>query len=109
MFPCDIAPFDWRQDMKRHKELWVMALLLVSAVGFRATSSSNPLAGPRLPEPARAKGAPAAARVTPSHRRANDATSKPRVLEAYGKLPMAFEANRGQTDQGGKFISRGSG
>ncbi|HXN23339.1 MAG TPA: SBBP repeat-containing protein [Candidatus Dormibacteraeota bacterium] len=95
--------------MKRHKELWVMALLLVSAVGFRATSSSNPLAGPRLAEPARAKVAPAAARVNPSHRPANDATSKPRVLEAYGKLPMAFEANRGQTDQGVKFISRGSG
>ena len=31
------------------------------------------------------------------------------VLETYGKLPLAFEANQGQTDAQVKFISRGSG
>ena len=32
-----------------------------------------------------------------------------RVAEAYGKLPLSFEANRGQTDRRVKFLSRGSG
>ena len=31
-----------------------------------------------------------------------------RVSEAYGKLPLSFEANRGQTDPRVKFFSRGA-
>src|SRR5262245_59597459 len=31
------------------------------------------------------------------------------VREAYGKLPLRFEANAGQTDSQVKFTSRGSG
>src|SRR5437879_4336334 len=36
-------------------------------------------------------------------------TTKPQVLAAYGKLPLSFEANRGQTDPQVRFLSRGSG
>ncbi len=32
-----------------------------------------------------------------------------RVAEAYGRLPLRFEANQGQTDGRVKFLSRGSG
>ena len=32
-----------------------------------------------------------------------------KVLEAYGKLSLSFEANQGQTDDQAKFLSRGSG
>ena len=32
-----------------------------------------------------------------------------RAQVAYGKLPLAFEANRGQTDQQVKFVNRGPG
>src|SRR5438128_743123 len=32
-----------------------------------------------------------------------------RVSEAYGKLPLYFEANRGQTDARVAFLSRGPG
>ena len=32
-----------------------------------------------------------------------------RIAEAYGKLPLSFEANQGQTDSNVKFLSRGSG
>ncbi len=32
-----------------------------------------------------------------------------RVVTTYGKLPLAFEANQGQTDSRVKFLSRGSG
>ena len=34
---------------------------------------------------------------------------QPRLVEAYGKLPLSFEINRGQTDARVKFLSRGSG
>ena len=38
-----------------------------------------------------------------------DAQAKARAVEAYGKLPMSFEVNKGQTDARAKFISRGRG
>jgi hypothetical protein len=37
------------------------------------------------------------------------AAAQVRVSEAYGKLPLYFEANQGQTDHRVKFLSRGSG
>lgn len=33
----------------------------------------------------------------------------PRLIESYGKLPLSFEANNGQTDQRVQFLSRGPG
>jgi hypothetical protein len=38
-----------------------------------------------------------------------DPTARARAVESYGKLPLSFEANAGQTDQQVKFLSRGSG
>ena len=38
-----------------------------------------------------------------------DAATKMRLNEAYGQLPLSFEANVGQTDPQVDFISRGSG
>src|SRR5713101_4760254 len=35
--------------------------------------------------------------------------AKSQALAAYGKLPLSFEVNRGQTDRQVKFVSRGSG
>src|SRR6266705_3419517 len=35
--------------------------------------------------------------------------AKAQVQEAYGKLPLSFEANRGQTDSRVKFLNRGRG
>src|SRR5882724_9099407 len=37
------------------------------------------------------------------------ATTEARVSESYGKLPLQFEANRGQTDKAVRFLSRGAG
>src|SRR5262249_22444472 len=34
---------------------------------------------------------------------------KQKVLQQYGKLPLSFEANQGQTDPKVKFLSRGPG
>src|SRR2546421_43964 len=41
-----------------------------------------------------------------------DAAAKLRITEAYGNLPLGFEANRGQTgapDVDVQFVSRGAG
>jgi hypothetical protein len=35
--------------------------------------------------------------------------SKSRLVNFYGRLPLSFEANRGQTDPQVKFVARGSG
>jgi len=35
--------------------------------------------------------------------------AKAEIQEAYGKLPLSFEANRGQTDSRVKFLNRGRG
>lgn len=40
---------------------------------------------------------------------ASDQTDKAKISEAYGKLPMSFVANEGQTDERVKFMSRGRG
>jgi hypothetical protein len=38
-----------------------------------------------------------------------DAATQGKMVENYGKLPLSFEANQGQTDGRVKFLSRGSG
>ncbi len=38
-----------------------------------------------------------------------EVVGKQQVLEAYGKLPLSFEANQGQTHEQVKFLSRGRG
>jgi len=38
-----------------------------------------------------------------------DPATQARVSESYGKLPLSFEANQGQTDERVKFLSRGPG
>src|SRR2546426_12450003 len=37
------------------------------------------------------------------------AAADARVSESYGKLPLHFEVNRGQTDKDVRFLSRGPG
>jgi uncharacterized protein (TIGR03437 family) len=34
-------------------------------------------------------------------------TSRARINESFGRLPLGFEANRGQTDQAAQFVARG--
>ena len=40
---------------------------------------------------------------------APDPKAQAKILESYGKLPMSFEANHGQTDSSVKFLSRTAG
>ncbi len=39
----------------------------------------------------------------------SNAATKPTLAVDYGKLPLVFEANQGQTDERVKFLSRGRG
>ena len=41
--------------------------------------------------------------------RVSQSTNRLRLSESYGRLPLGFEANRGQTDGDVKFVSRGPG
>src|SRR5215216_5388886 len=38
-----------------------------------------------------------------------DTTTRSKVVEAFARLPLSFEANQGQTNPRVKFLSRGSG
>ncbi len=40
---------------------------------------------------------------------APEATAKARAISTYGKLPLSFEKNQGQTDAAVKFLARGQG
>jgi ASPM-SPD-2-Hydin domain-containing protein/beta-propeller repeat-containing protein/HYDIN/CFA65/VesB family protein len=41
--------------------------------------------------------------------KSKDGAARLRALEAYGKIPLAFEENSGQTDEHVKFLARGAG
>src|SRR3954451_8218250 len=46
----------------------------------------------------------------PSHAaRANSAADRPLSTPEYGKVPLSFEINQGQTDRAVQYLSRGSG
>jgi hypothetical protein len=44
-----------------------------------------------------------------TNRAFTDPKTQGKSLESYGKLPLSFEANQGQTDSRVKFLSRGNG
>jgi len=77
-----------------------MALLALASLFISLT--------PRVPATPAVKNPSRRDEVRPSLP-AGDAANKMRVSEAYGKLPMSFEPNRGQTDRKVKYLSRGSG
>ena len=69
----------------------VLAIVSLAALECAAQSPKNPV---------------------PSRASTSGATSpgfKQKIAEEYGKLPLSFEANRGQTDPQVKFLSRGAG
>ena len=86
--------------MKSKKHVWsvsMLAMLTLAALGLALCAA--PAVRPEGPT-----------RAVVSHSQADLARlTKPQVLESYGKLPLSFEANHGQTDRQVKFLSRGSG
>ena len=108
--------------LRRRRVLWgtVMTACLLSGL-ILMTRSANLLwrsaAVPRVAQGfplARRDGAQynPAASPNPESRIPNPgygSAAQPRLAESYGKLPLSFEINKGQTDSRVKFLSRGSG
>lgn len=79
-----------------------VSLLAMSAPPLSSPDRPAPAPGPAkaaIPQPVLAAAGPRAA--TPGER--------PAQLARYGRLPLRFEANRGQADRRARFVSRGPG
>src|SRR5256884_9504347 len=70
----------------------IRVFTLAALVVLASSPSTRTIAGPKLTKPA-----------------SSAEPTQARLAESYGKLPLSFEANRGQTDPRVKFLSRGSG
>src|SRR5947207_3244695 len=70
----------------------ILVFTLVSLAVLAWKPTTRTMAGPKFTKPASAAEA-----------------TQARLADSYGKLPLSFEANRGQTDPRVKFISRGNG
>ena len=75
-----------------------LSTILMSTVVLLAQSNPLPLNQPLVPK-----------NRVPSGLSQPDPATQGKILESYGKLPLSFEANQGQTDAKVKFLSRGSG
>jgi hypothetical protein len=99
--------------LRRRRVLWgtLMAACLLS--GFILTThSANLLWRSAAVRVAQGSHFNPAASPNPESRIPNPvygSAAQPRLAEAYGKLPLSFEVNKGQTDSRVKFLSRGSG
>ncbi|PYU31261.1 MAG: hypothetical protein DMG28_15825 [Acidobacteria bacterium] len=86
--------------MKHKRLLWsavVFVGLSLAAFDFRAEPAKNPAAR------AREKRVSVLPPVQPAQ------GVERHAAESYGKLPLSFDANRGQTDSQVRFLSRGTG
>jgi hypothetical protein len=83
------------------KSVFSLALLLVLVTSGVVR---NDVFGPRS-----SVGGPSLRATDDGQRTTDQSVLSARVTDAYGKVPLSFEANRGQTDEPVKFVSRGSG
>jgi Beta-propeller repeat/Domain of unknown function DUF11 len=76
--------------------LLILAVMLVGGAGLIALDAG---------------GARLGTNTRPGHRPGsqNPFASPQRIASAYGRLPLSFEANQGQSDSRVKFLARGSG
>src|SRR5436190_15468400 len=93
----------------RHLALLPLVVGLVSALVLLGPAPHR-----TLPAVLAAKASSASAKANPpiplpSKLVAPAETTQQRLSETYGKLPLSFELNQGQTDGHVKFLSRGSG
>ena len=79
-------------------------LLMVLLAGFAGLSSVTRKVGAIFGAPGFSENRTPALRGTDT-----DLVNHARLRESYGRLPISFEANQGQTDGSVKFLSRGSG
>lgn len=83
----------WEMSYIRIRLILVCALVILTVLACRGT-----VAAQQQPQNFQAKD--------PAQKAAHAA---PHVVEAYGKLPLSFEKNNGQTDARVKYLTRGQG
>ncbi|MGB7926117.1 MAG: Ig-like domain-containing protein [Pyrinomonadaceae bacterium] len=91
---------------RRAKFTFSLLILLAGLTGAAIFFTSDPASNSR----ALSGVETAPAQLSQPGEVAKPAPATPEEIgEAYGKLPLSFEANHGQTDERVKFLSRGSG
>ncbi|MGH9433410.1 MAG: SBBP repeat-containing protein, partial [Terriglobia bacterium] len=97
----------------RAVSLLVGMIMALGVLSPRAFAQTNPVPGANqaavAPGSPPATGAEDSAATRGPQQAAPNAATRARVIQTYGKLPLAFEANLGQTDPQVKFLARGSG
>ena len=78
----------------RTERVFSIVLALMLLVILTTKVSARPANPPEKPAPSQGRGSPA---------------NRLQLAQNYGKLPLSFEINQGQTDAQVKFLSRGSG
>src|SRR5689334_1199321 len=91
--------------MRQSKRLAVLALTFTCALYSLAALAHSSVIEPKFHHTAQVDHSRAA---MTSLAKADQAT-RSRISEAYGKLPLSFEINRGQVARDVRFLSRGSG
>ena len=90
-----------------------MRLANASSSRYRCLAAALALAATAITYAARIRNHSATSRKPNPESRVpspdSGSAAQPRLVEAYGRLPMSFEINKGQTDTRVKFLSRGSG
>jgi len=95
--------------MKKFSLTFATAIILaLGTFTLRSMLTGSPASNPSVSSPAPSVSAAtnSARSALPSH---SPAAGKRGLVENYGKLPLSFEANQGQTDPRVKFLSRGRG
>jgi hypothetical protein len=88
-------------DRHRNLNFWLVLVLLFCLIATPAFTSSRAAVQP-------GKSFPSVKRAEQAAPVATDSSSTA-AAEAYGKVPLYFEANHGQTDQRVNFITRANG
>lgn len=87
-----------------------IALARASLGGNRRAAAEHTPRARRMKETARLNAPGASVRASnPSNSRSLGPTTRAQFAQNYGKLPLSFEPNRGQTDPQVKFLARGRG
>ncbi|MGB7922397.1 MAG: SBBP repeat-containing protein [Pyrinomonadaceae bacterium] len=110
MFALSAAPKSGRANGARALALLLSWLLLTSALPtVSSLGRTSQAASQRETDSITAQGDESTPTVSPSQATKPDEATQAQIAEAYGKLSLSFEANRGQTDEQVQFIARGGG
>ena len=106
--------------LRYRRVLWGTAILACLVSGFVVVLTKLPVRAPKSgPGAGVAQGSPFSPAAFPAKHVAQGShfnpaafpakSAEPSLIQSYGKLPLSFEINKGQTDSRVKFLSRGSG